>query len=682
MLAALAAAPASGAAAGSDGAAAVDDGAIESSTVAVAQADNETDRHRNPETYREAGDQEGLADALEHQLRRRLGSSTIEVSQGEYDLASEYVDDSFEEQLSNYVEVAGDTGREETAETFESARETQETLTDARRQYAETYEDYQAAREAGDEARARELARELEALAGEINASSASLADHYGAIEADTGADMSEPIDAAASVDEEVAATQADVRAQTFEETRLSVDAEAESISFSDPLLATGTLETDDGEPVGGETIRLDVGNRTTTVATDADGSFSFQYRPVSVPAAAESVSVTYVPENASAYLGSETSVAVSIDQETPAIEPPTVGADSVAFGDEASVETTVTVDGEPVPALPVVVRLGGETLGVLETDADGVVAGAVSIPATVPEGDRELTLAVPFENRALAGASASTAVTVAETTPDLSVRADATSDGDLAVNGTFAAAGAGVAGQSVAIAVDGEPVATATTDADGRFGAVVTIPDSADGDVTVTASTSGDGTNLEPVAATATVATAPQSAGGWPVGLPTRLVGGLGVVLAASVGGWWLWRRRRAGGDAELPLGEVSAASDDADAADRSGSAAAALLTRAQEELGSNRPDEAVRAAYGAVRRHLGAAGDDARTHWEFYRDREAAAVDAASLRDLTEDYERATFGPEPVDRSTAERALARARTLCDPADEGAGSGRVSSAD
>ena len=44
--------------------------------------------------------------------------------------------------------------------------------------------------------------------------------------------------------------------------------------------------------------------------------------------------------------------------------------------------------------------------------------------------------------------------------------------------------------------------------------------------------------------------------------------------------------------------------------------------------------------------------------------------------MRALTEDYERATFDPDGVNASTAERALSRAQTLCgvDDADERGG--------
>jgi hypothetical protein len=82
--------------------------------------------------------------------------------------------------------------------------------------------------------------------------------------------------------------------------------------------------------------------------------------------------------------------------------------------------------------------------------------------------------------------------------------------------------------------------------------------------------------------------------------------------------------------------------------------------LTPARIARDEGRPADAVEAAYGAVRRALGARTDapESATHWEFYTAATAADVDGTdALLDLTELYEAATFGPtSPTDEDATE--------------------------
>ena len=673
--------------------------------------DNETERHRNPEEYFEDGDDEGLADWFESRLGEQLSAGAIQLSEGEYDTASEYVGDSFQDRFADYVEVAGDTDRESRADELEETRDEQENVSESAESYEETQEAYEQAREDGDEERARELARELEELAASVNASAVGLRDHYDALEADTGIDFEDARLSVASVDREIQATQAAIREATFDETVLVVESTTETISYLEPMTATGTLETDDGEPVADETIRLDVGDQSLPVETDSEGAFSFEYRPISIPADADAVSVAYVPDPASAYLGSSTSVPADIEQVEPRIEEPVVDPDTVAFADEVSISTAVTVEGEPVDGLPLVVTLDGEPLGTLETDA-GEFDGTTTMPATVPAGDGDLEVALSFEDRALAGASASTPVTVEETAPSLSFEAsvlegetgpDDEAVGDdgqgtdspviedttLAVEGELRAAGEGVGDAAVEIVVDGESVGSVTTDADGTFADEVEIPrsvqtaleDRAAGNdgptVEVTATYDDPGTNLGSVTATETVTLPVEDSepAAWSfLGVSAWAWAALGLagalVLAIAVG-----RRLRRRPDEEpvdlptpVPAGPAT---------EPTRPPVSDLLAEAQSALDADRTDAAVQRAYRATRRTLAEAAADtnshhAMTHREFARAYGPANSDAERLESLTDDFERASFVPTPVDGPTAERALSNARALCDATDVG----------
>ncbi len=677
-------------------------------TAAVAaQVDNEsTSRHQDPSRYDEGGDQEALASWFERRFADRLGDSAVELSEGQYDLASDAIGESFQDQFGEYVDVAGETGREERAERIESTRDAQQNLTEARREYEETRQRYERARDAGEEERARELARELETLSRNINESSATVVDNYRWVQNETGTDLQEPLAVIEAVNREVQSTQASIRDAEFEETRLSVRRTdgGGPISFVDPMRVTGTLSTAAGEPIGDERIRLAVGNRVLRQTSNADGSFSITYRPLTIPASTEAIRFAYAPPTASTYLGSSTSIPVSVEPVEATVDPPTVDASSVAFGDEVGVGSAVTVDGEPVGSLPVAVRIGDRTLATGETAPNGSLSGAVSIPATIPDGERELTVAFPADGRAIRAASASTPLSVVETSSSLSVSARRTGSGDIALNGSLTAAGTGVAGRSISISVGEETVTTATTGSNGDF--ETRLPLDAASERSVTATFDGSGTNLEPARASTVVAASGSGADGGIISewlLPIVAVGVVGIATALG-GRWWLRRHDTAGDGAAGSIGVA-----DPDVATRATvstrSAPETLLSRAADALGDGRPDDAVRAAYVAVRRRLDDVDD--RTHWEFYRAYAAAdgsgdavgqpddaddrshdadgragdgsgaddggtsgePIGADELRTLTAAYERAAFGPESTDRQTAERILSRARAACDVA-------------
>ncbi|MFC3959426.1 DUF4129 domain-containing protein [Halovivax cerinus] len=630
-------------------------------------SENRTDRHQNPASYGEAGDAEALAEWYELRLVDRLNESAALLREGAYARSNQTLGERFWEQHAAYEDVAATAGREETATLFEEIRNEQAAMTSLLASYEESMDEYDSAIEAGDDELARERARELESLSTEINASKETISDQYDELEGNTDANFSDVRESVDEATEELRGSQADIRREAFELTALTVRARSTQISYSDPLRARGTLVSESGEPVADDEITLEVGNQTLTTRTDARGRFTVTYRPISVYASTESLSVTYRPNRSSPYLGSRTSVPVSIDRETPTIEVPTSDAASIAFGDEFAVSTDVTLGGEPVDGLPLNVSLGGTVLGTAET-TDGSVELSQTLPADIADGHRTLAASVPFEGRAIAPASASTTVRVEPTTPSLSI--DHSQRGDeLAVSGSLSGDGHPIVDRSITIAID-DRATTVTTAGDGTFTTTVPAPTTV-GEHTVSAALDGSGTNLESVetAETLTV-TAPSAAS-----ITPRLVvllAAVGAVLVPLTTRWWRRRRetRRTAIESRPQSSVVVASTPERSRPDQ-------LFDRAVGALDAMRVDEAVQTAYAAVRRQLESGVDDrdGLTHWEFYRAYEASSdTHADRLATLTATYERATFEPVSVGPDAARRALSCAEALCDSHEDPAG--------
>lgn len=653
----------------------------------VAVQQNETTPHRNPNKYSEDGDLEGVERWLADYLSTQLSEGAIQLSEGEYELASDYVGEEYRERLGQYVDVAGQTDGESQEDEFKEAGEKQSQLSETVQEYWETKDEYEAARETGNEERARELARELETLANETESLGGSVRTSYDEIEDQTNADLSEADTAIEDVTESIQTEQEVVREQLFEETELTLTPERETISFLEPLVAAGELRTADGTPIANERIKLAVGNHTEWVTTDAAGGFTFEYRPTNEQLSTDELTVQYVPKSQSVYLGDETNVSVSIEQAEPTVSLDEVSRE-VSYGDEAAVAGELAVDGISVDGVTLAVFMEGEQIGTT-TVTDGVFDGTVTVPASVPDGEAELDVRLPFDDQALAATTATTTVTVRETESELSIEGASTGDREITVNGTLGTVdGDGVAGETVQLRVDGTVVGNVTTEAGGTFGETVSVPDSvSEGDVTVTAVYEGNGSNLAPSTAD-TVVTVSEA--GMQLPASVWLAGGFLVVSAASLGLWW-YRRSAAELPSDGPAGDWQSTLDGTTAADESpaddgqspldGTTAAdnasdpsldtitPLLERAHEQLIHGQSDDATRTSYAAVRRALAARIDKqgALTHWEFYQTYcSNYETDAGLLFEITQGYERAAFGRNSVSTDEALRILERAWQLC----------------
>jgi len=189
----------------------------------------------------------------------------------------------------------------------------------------------------------------------------------------------------------EIRSEQAIVREQQFTETELSLTPDQETISFLEPLVATGELRTADGASIANEEVRLDVGNHTERVTTDSAGGFTLEYRPTDESLSADELRIQYVPESQSTYLGDETNVSVSIDQVDPTVSLEEAPSE-LSYGEQHAVAGELRVDGIAVDNVSLAVTVDGERIGTAPVQ-NGVFETSASLPAGVEDGQQELTV-------------------------------------------------------------------------------------------------------------------------------------------------------------------------------------------------------------------------------------------------------------------------------------------------
>ncbi|MFB6184837.1 MAG: DUF4129 domain-containing protein [Haloarculaceae archaeon] len=475
--------------------------------------------------------------------------------------------------------------------------------------------------------------------------------------------------------------TQRQVRAKEFVRTNLTLEsADARSrISFSDPLDVHGRLRTVDGEPLANRSVRVAVGDQRLRTRTDRAGRFDLTYRPRTLPANATSVTVRYVPANASVYLPAERTVPVEIEQVRPTASV-AVTPQPVAYGDLTHVAGRVSADGVGVPNASYLVFVDGRLLTRARTGTDGRYVSLVRFPPLVEPGDRSIRVLVTYDGQALARTNGTTDVDVASTATTLDGTVTRIDDRTVRVRGRLSTTRERpVPRQRVAVTANGTVLGTATTGTGGTFTETFVVPDDVGtagpfdsrAPVGVTLRYDADGTNLRPTAVSRTIAVPTQPVGLW-------AVGGL-ALLVVLAGGLIAGRRAMArfGGDAT-----GAGASPTADAFERHGSSTSAdvapttLLEAAGDRLAEGHSDAAARAAYVALRERL--AGDvgrhDTRTPWEFYRACEQSDLDTDALETLrraTELYERARFASESVTADAVDALLGEMTPLADGAEE-----------
>ena len=379
-------------------------------------------RHRDPRGLSEQGDLSELERALADLLASNLNESSVAIDRGEYDRARSIIGDRYDSVLERYVRVTRETPEQrDDTEQFRSTRDEQSGFVDTVRTYRERRTEYDRAKQDGDEGRARELARELNTLAAEAEQRSERLSREYDALGTDSGRDFSVAKQSVSDVRQNISAEQAVIRETEFVETSISVTDVGGGGSFVDPVVVSGTVVDENGTLLANRTVRIAVSGTDVETETDGNATFSVQYRPITDGLGEQNLTVEYAPRIDSIYLGSQTTASAVIRQNTPtlAIDDATT---RVRFGDRVAVSGSVAVDRRPAAGVPLNVSVDDVVVGQVTSDDFGEFRFEGALPAAVDSGTQQLSVAYPFENRALAPNRTTTPITVGSTRTSMTV--------------------------------------------------------------------------------------------------------------------------------------------------------------------------------------------------------------------------------------------------------------------
>lgn len=654
--------------------------------------ENNSTRHVDPDAVNEAGDLEGVSAWLEGRLTSQLVDNQIQISSRLADDADGLFDEEFERRLGQYVDVAGETDREESSDEVQNARENQTDLENEVQTYEELRSEYRAARRQGDDQRAREIARELQRTAERINDTGDNLEDTYETLGNRTDVDTTPAIQELNALESDIQENVSEITDDLFVTTRLSVDVESEMVSFLNPVQLQGVLRTTNGTGVGSRQVTVQIGDRTYQAQTNESGAFDTRIRPTTLPTGLQELEVQYLPDPGGEYLGANDTVTVDVRSVEGSVTLRSV-PESLRFDEAATISGTVGAEGVGAEGVPVVVSVDGRELGQTQTTQAGEFAVDIQLPAGVESGDTELQVSVPLEDRALRVPPASTSVEIQSTDTRLTVGTNS-SDQTIRVQGQLqTVSGTSVGGQPVTVTVDGNSVARVVTDAEGRYSETVTVdvPAGTNRSVPVTVEYGGTGTNL----ASAENSTRETLAGqlGGPgdestdggqivfqlfgttisVGIP-MLVGGSALALVLLLAGGLFVFGRTTSGESPSPGSNPSQAAGTGGGdggADEPGSKRDSDdVSLAKARLGDDDYDGAVRIAYRRARSVVATRHglEDGGTHQEFLERCRGNGVDGEDLsllETLTETYERAAFAPGTVAVSGARKAVETAEQL-----------------
>lgn len=651
--------------------------------------------HENPETVNEQGDDSRVAGWLSSRLSERLRESSIQLSQGQYEIADDALGEEFEDRLGQYVDVAGETDdgggggddentAQDTANEFEEAQTNQRELVTKRQEYQETFREYREAQRRGEITRARSLARRLQRLAEDIRNRGGNTTRALSSIQNETGVDTSQTEERVTDVVQNVTASQRQVRTETFVETSLRVTTNRTEASFVSPVAVRGRLRTVNETAVANRTVQIHVGQQRKRATTSTNGTFVLPYRPVLVSPSADNVTVSYLPQVTSPYLGTDTNMSLQISQVEPTVTA-SVRPDEARFGDEIALDVSLSADGRPVPDVPIAATLADRSFGARQGQSQqqtrtndagmGQLRGIVT--ARDPQGEATIEAGVAREDLAIAPQTTTTTLSIGESSTNLSINATA-GEGQIVIEGQLTAVSGGqqaiaVPDQSVRVRV-GNTVRTVQTDRQGRYEATVAQSGvtASDGTLRVLASFDGDGLNLESASVETRLSVPAGSEGedgSSGISIPLWAVAGVGLFVVVGVA--MLVRRR---GETETGQGtEPPTQSVQTERTDTEGETVEESewwLRDARNALAENESERAVVSAYAAVRTNLIDAFDIDRANTS----RELLARctdhldtdDETALATLVEVYERAAFAPT-LDEDAGQTAVSSAKTLLD---------------
>jgi rubrerythrin len=634
-------------------------------------------RHENPENEAQEGDLDAISVQLSRSLSSRLSQSSISISRAEYELAKQYVGEEYRTEAARYVEVAGETPNESddrVAERFNRTAREQEQFADRLSEFNQTRERYRAAKQAGNESGARDLARELRRIADDLQRTRGDLVTNYNRISDDTSIDLSEETRLINGTVAQRTAEVQQVQDTEFEPTSLSVETTtpSPSISFADPAQFQGRL-TASGEPLADRDIRLEIGTQLIETETDEDGRFTAEFRPVTTPVGTQQLDVTYIPQNQSDYQRSNDTVQVDISQVSPDVTVSLEPAEA-QFNDRVRVIVTVSVDDVAVRTAPVTMYLAEERVTVnaasAETNETGRSDRDVQIPLNLPVGEQPVRVVVGNDTNAIGQAEARTDLTVLPTNATLAIatrRVNASATGveqrEVITQGRLTTEnGTPIGGESVEISIRGTAITTVQTDRDGRFNTTIQVPAwvlpstvGGEEEIRITATYANDETNLADTTTTSGVLFQAELLNvigqnlSWSRTLTALAVLGSAVALRRQ----YDRSRTEAVPDTamETPLDDSETTTGDS----------ISLLQLSERWLKAGRTSAAVQFAYAAARARFIEVYDisPTETHWKFYQAcRAASGADLDEFERLTALYERAAFAGHPVDYATAGEA------------------------
>ena len=640
--------------------------------------------HERPDSVARDGNSSALERRLSVRLTDRLTRSATRIGDGEYEAAQHPVAEGagYDAELALYVEVyrravSDDLQQVERREALFAETATlqvryAQTLSEVERVRSE----YEDARDAGDRDRARERARELNALTRELRRTDESLAVNYQNLSDTT---PSTPETAVAAIDETTDETTRQTEAivrQAYTDTELTARADSDG-SFTDPVRITGELSASSEDPPTGNVSFLVNGQRQFG-SVAPDGSFTLRYRPVTDPVGSASVDVAYVPDDSALFLGSSTNVTTTVVQETPTVSVRNA-TDSARATSPVTATGRVTADDVAVPNASVGLYVGEKRLAATRTNDDGEYAFEEPLPIDVETGTRTLSVRAGAADAAVGQASEERDLTVEESRTRVSLSA-VRSEGSVSVSGRLTTASeTAVGGQEVSISLGGERRRIVQTDADGNFEAVVELSEPTDESDSIPVRAAFDGSGMNLANSSVAGSLSPPGQGPLPdeTGPAAAVVAGPVLLLAAGYG---LYRYRsrvgEEGGPREGSTPPDSITPEEASPFVSPGSEladTAGPLDPVPEHLERGDARTAVLTLYAAVRRELGRGDETADTHWDFFESTAdgLSADRRATLRDLTAAFEAVRFaGADPDPEAVRELATAARGLFEDPED------------
>ena len=651
---------------------------------------NNTTQQKNPDTVNDDGDLQRVQSHLQSQLLGKLNTGVIHLDQEEYERARAVLGDEYSEEYDKYVDVLGETtgGDGEggpgdgSADAFNQAQENQRELASTVDTFQETQEQYQDARQAGNEERARELAREINQLATETNTTSRQLRDNYQVIGTTTGTDVRTEIRVISTITQNVTESRAEIVEREFVKTRLQITSRPAELngSFSDPLFIAGSLRTQTNESLPNRPITLYFGQRSIQTTTSSTGTFALSYRPRLIRVNTSNVSAQFTPESESQYLGTDTTAGVTLRETTAEVRSQT-SPGSLSYAARLNTSGVLRTTNSSVSGIPLALSVGGQRIGTTTTVSDGSFRFTSRLPASVSTGNQSLRVTSAQSGRAISVSPTDSQVRIISTPTELEMSAAQVSTRSLTVTGTLRTdSGTPVSGQPVQLRHQGELITRTLTAPNGSYTTTISLPSSVepgdtvavsaryvDPDSNLNDSRATVSTTLAQIGSDETSQTDSNTGTGSPLTTARNVVaflGGIAILGVIAVAG--RYRRRQEEQQESTPQSGAPEATPTASSTTQND----APLTTADSHLEQGNTDLAVITAYKQLRQELAArhslSETHSLTHWELYQlCTDIDDLDSEAMRSVTETYEQAAYSPHAVTAAGAQSTLTTVRAF-----------------